>query len=470
MYSLLPALVSGLFLAYGIYVVAAKGINRITISFFVLCIATFFWQGTWAVLYQVEDAQAAAFLVKLGYFLILFLPTSLYHFLAEISSKRSEYRWIAASYGLSAVLAVLTLSSNWVIDGYYTYFWGYYPKAGLLHPLHVMQTTLVVSRGLFIAWQQQQNASSAQLARLRLCVSSVLIYFLAAIDYLCNYGFSFYPPGVVFIAISLSMLSFAVARHDLMKPFAAAATIAHELRTPLATIRMQADFAAQQLPQLINSLRQAQAQGYVNSQDNTASQAFLENICQKIVMQVDRTNKMIDLILASSRMEHIDTSDFEWHPMQACVQETLDHYPFLQNERKHVRLLVEQDFDFYGSPALLNFVLSNLIKNSLYAMRAAEKGSIAITLAESPQGNTLRITDTASGIAKTVIGHIFDTYYSTKSSSGAGLGLPFCKQVLKAFGGQISCETLEGEYTTFILSFPTRDQRVSPRTWPISLH
>jgi two-component system, CAI-1 autoinducer sensor kinase/phosphatase CqsS len=40
MYSLLPALVSGLFLAYGIYVVAAKGINRITISFFVLCIAT----------------------------------------------------------------------------------------------------------------------------------------------------------------------------------------------------------------------------------------------------------------------------------------------------------------------------------------------------------------------------------------------------------------------------------------------
>ncbi len=470
MYSLLPALVSGLFLAYGIYVLAAKGVNRITCSFFILCIATFFWQGTWAVLYQVENAKTADSLIKIGYFLILFLPTSLYHFLAEISNKRGEYRWIAASYGLSAALSILTLSTTWVIDGYYTYFWGYYPKAGALHPLHVLQTTVVVSRGLFIAWQQQHIASTAQSARLRLCVASVLIYFLAAVDYLCNYGFSFYPPGVVFIAISLGMLSVAVARHDLMKPFAAAATIAHELRTPLATIRMQADFAAQQLPQLMQSLKKAQQQGYIDLDNNPASQAALENICAKIVIQVDRTNKMIDLILASSRMEHIDTSDFAWYSMQACVQETVDHYPFVQNECKHIRVLVEQDFNFYGSPALLSFVLSNLIKNSLYAMRAAEKGNITITLTEGENANSVHITDTASGIPKAVINHIFDTYYSTKSSSGAGLGLPFCKQVLKAFGGQIRCESLENEYTTFTLTLPTRTQLVNPRSWPVSLY
>ncbi|NJS37161.1 MAG: hypothetical protein HC765_13370 [Brachymonas sp.] len=43
----------------------------------------------------------------------------------------------------------------------------------------------------------------------------------------------FYPPGVIFIAIGLGLMSYAVAKYELMNPYAAAATIAHEMRTPL---------------------------------------------------------------------------------------------------------------------------------------------------------------------------------------------------------------------------------------------
>jgi two-component system, CAI-1 autoinducer sensor kinase/phosphatase CqsS len=460
MYSLLPALVSGLFIAYGFYVIAAKGLNKTTGSFFLLCMTTFFWQGTWAVLYTVEGQPARADqLIRFGYVLIAFLPTTLYHFLTEITNHHRERRWVALSYVVSAVFAILSVTSDLFIDGHYSYFWGYYPKAGLLHPLHVLQTTVVVSRGLMIVWQRERMATGIQKSRLKMCVLSNLIYFFAAVDYLCNYGFSFYPPGVIFIAISLGLMSYAVAKYELMSPYAAAATIAHEMRTPLAAIRMQADHAAQQVPDMLRQLKQARSDYDALRSDHSAdtfAHDQLELMCKKIVQQVDRTNQMIDLILASARMEHIDKSDFAWHSAKQCVTQVMDGYPFVASEKRKVHLNAEEDFYFFGSPALLGFALSNLIKNALYAMKVAEKGEIYIALNRQSGYNAITVLDTASGIPKDVLPHIFDTYYSTKSAAGAGIGLAFCQRTIKAFEGQIRCDSVVGEFTKFTLELPAR--------------
>ncbi len=475
MYSLLPALVSGLFIAYGFYVLAAKGLNRTTGSFFLLCITTFFWQGTWAVLYTVEDANKADQIIRFGYVLIAFLPTTLYHFLTEISARPSERRWVILSYGASGIFAVLSMSSDLFVSGHYTYFWGFYPKAGLLHPLHVLQTTLVVSRGLMIVWQQERIATATQKSRLKLCVISNLIYFFAAVDYLCNYGFAFYPPGVIFIAISLGLMSYAVAKYELMSPYAAAATIAHEMRTPLAAIRMQADHAAKQVPDMLRQLQEAQANsdyGSLNpkgSITDASAHQQLELMCKKIVQQVDRTNQMIDLILASARMEHIDKSDFEWHSAKHCVLQMIEGYPFTLYEKRRVHLDCEEDFEFFGSQPLLIFAISNLVKNSLYAMKVAEKGEIYINLSPQPDFNTLTVMDTASGIPKHILPHIFDTYYSTKQSAGAGVGLAFCYRAVKAFEGSILCDSELGEFTKFTVKLPVRKEGILRHSRPADL-
>ncbi len=477
MYSLLPALVSGLFIAFGLYVLAAKGLNKTTGSFFLLCITTFFWQGTWAVLYTVEgDPAKADTLIRFGYVLIAFLPTTLYHFLTEVSVRPDEKIWVKASYAAASMFAILSVSSNLFVDGHYTYFWGYYPKAGLLHPLHVLQTTLVVSRGLMIVWQQEIVAIDAQKSRLRLCILSNLIYFFAAIDYFCNYGFSFYPPGVIFIAIGLGLMSYAVAKYDLMSPYAAAATIAHEMRTPLAAIRMQANHAAQQVPDMLRQLKAVHARsdfGDLETTENlpdTTAHDQLELMCKKIVQQVDRTNQMIDLILAASRMEHIDKSDFTWHSTQLCVEQMLESYPFTAQERRKIHLKCEGDFEFFGSQSLMIFSLSNLIKNSLYAMKVVEKGEIYIDLVPAAKYNTITLLDTASGIPKHILPHIFDTYYSTKKSSGTGVGLAFCMRTMKAFDGEIHCDSVPGEYTRFTLNLPAHKSQHDRLSQVADLH
>ena len=72
MYSILPAFVSALFLGFGLYVLATKGLTRVSVPFALMCATTFVWQGTWAFLFQTTDADVANVLVKAGYLFILF--------------------------------------------------------------------------------------------------------------------------------------------------------------------------------------------------------------------------------------------------------------------------------------------------------------------------------------------------------------------------------------------------------------
>ena len=97
------------------------------------------------------------------------------------------------------------------------------------------------------------------------------------------------------------------------------------------------------------------------------------------------------------------------------------------------------------------FVLFNLLKNSLYY-----KAKIDIWLETSNQANFLHFKDYGTGIEQDKINHIFDDFFTSDKKGGTGLGLPFCKKVILAFGGDISCKSIEGEFTEFVLSFKNK--------------
>jgi signal transduction histidine kinase len=216
MYSLLPALVSIYFLVVAYYLWQKTDIlKRPHKAFLLLCITTFFWQATWAILFQTSEPILSESLARFGYLLIIFLPTSLYQLLAELSDSYKERRYINLSYIFCGILTIFLLTTDWFIDGYYQYFWGHYPKAGSLHWIHVLQTIIVVLRGLFIASQAEKNAQEPKKAILKCCKISVFIYFLAASDYLCNYGIEFYPLGILFVASSLTIIGYAMIKKDL---------------------------------------------------------------------------------------------------------------------------------------------------------------------------------------------------------------------------------------------------------------
>jgi len=232
MYSLLPIVVALYFLAVGYaFWRQTKSIHseRSHIAFLVLCFSTFVWQLTWAVLFQTSDPQLSNMLVRIGYLLILFLPTSLYQLLVEVSQATNERKYVYISYGFSLLLAVALMTTDLIVSGYYEYYWGHYPQAGLLHPAHVLQTAIVIIRGLFIISKKQQTVSEPSRSVLGYCKISVLVYFSAAADYLCNYGIEFYPPGIVFIATSLTIIAYAIR----YKPNQIINSLIHRLYTTL---------------------------------------------------------------------------------------------------------------------------------------------------------------------------------------------------------------------------------------------
>lgn len=455
MYSFLPAIVSLLFLGYGFYAVASWGINRITASFFLVCLTTFFWQGTWAVLFQVESINTAILLAKFGYFFILFLPSAMYHFLTEITGLEQERKFVYLSYGLAATLAIFLIGSNLFVSGVYVYHWGYYPKAGFLHPFHVFQTSAIVLRSIQITYRAQQFSSVSRRIQLHLCLATLIFFAVSGIDYLCNYGFDFYPPGVIFLATSLIIFSIAIVNFDLFNPMALAGTIAHEIRTPLATIHNQASGISRHLPDLVQGYRLAVDHGLMQPSMGAKELNYLSDMSGRISEEVRKSNVMIDMILASGAMEQPEALSFERHFIGACIDEALESYPFEVGEKDRIKVEVAENFEFIGSNTLMVFVLFNLLKNAMHALKTSRVGCVRILAQQSDGHNLLLITDTGSGIPGHVLPRIFDPFFSTKSQSGGiGLGLHFCKKVMTAFKGSIECKSVEGAYTTFVLEFP----------------
>lgn len=160
MYAIPTAFVSALFVVFGLYVLITQGVTRLSAPFLLMCATTFAWQGTWTLLFQTRDPHIASVLVRVGYLFILFLPTTFYHFVTEVAARRRERPILLASYGLCLVFTVL-LPGDEVVSGYRHYFFGYYPSAGPLHPLHVLQTILLAGRSgqLLLAARKQAGAS-----------------------------------------------------------------------------------------------------------------------------------------------------------------------------------------------------------------------------------------------------------------------------------------------------------------------
>lgn len=456
MYSLLPAAVSLLFLSYGMYVLHWRGTNRVSLTFFLLTLMTCCWQAAWAVLFQVKDHALAHTVAKLGYLVVLFLPVAFYHFIAELTGARHERRWVELSYASAAMLGVLLFAGDGVVAGVHHYYFGYYPQAGAQHPLHLLQTGLIAGRGLWLLYRRQQQAVSIEKTRLRYCLVSLLIYFFAAFDYLCNYGCAFYPPGVLFVAVSLGLIAQAMVRHKLLAdPVEVAATIAHEMRTPLATIRNQSRVLGRSLPELVAGYRLAIEHKLISPALQDPQLQYLDKLAQHIEKEISRSNFVVDMMLVSTRAGMLKRSEFANHSVKKCVEEALACYPFETAMRERVVLRAEQDFTFFGSDVLLVFVLYNLFRNALQAIKSAGGGELEIALSSDDGQRQLQVTDTGTGIPDDVLPHVFEPFYSTQhNGGGTGMGLAFCQRVLTAFGGAIECESQAGRYTRFSLSFP----------------
>ncbi len=229
--------------------------------------------------------------------------------------------------------------------------------------------------------------------------------------------------------------------------------IAHELRTPLASVIAGAEGLKVNLPKLISAYKKFYQ--YVDEADRVYP-AQAEALLQT-GLALERTAReaslLIDMILAKIKNEDGKIEYSLVYNAQSIIEAVLQEYPLEPQEKKIIQFNPAHAFPFKTNCEAIKHVFFNLLKNALYQIKKHKKGNISIWFEETVNYNEIHFKDTAVGIKEEELIKLFEEFYST-TKRGTGIGLPFCRLVVENSNGNIACKSIFNEYTEFILKFP----------------
>jgi signal transduction histidine kinase len=105
--------------------------------------------------------------------------------------------------------------------------------------------------------------------------------------------------------------------------------------------------------------------------------------------------------------------------------------------------------------ARIEEVIENLILNALEAM-GDKSGTLTIEAGPDPNGApSFAVSDTGPGMSRAFIDNRLFRPFSTTKKNGIGLGLYTCREVIRATGGSIDVQSVEGAGTTFRVVLPS---------------
>jgi two-component system phosphate regulon sensor histidine kinase PhoR len=226
----------------------------------------------------------------------------------------------------------------------------------------------------------------------------------------------------------------ARATREEKEPAALIAEVSHELRLPIANLKL-----------LVETLLDGAAE------DPDALRRMLSRAQQ----EVERLNKLVVNLLsveqvAASRHQVV----CEWMPLAERALYAFDTVKAQALEKGvAVNVEVSSDFRIYANQAQLDQVLLNLLEN---AVKFTPVGG-TVHVRPGPEPGSFAITDTGIGIPASEIPKIFQRFYRidrAQSRGSTGLGLSIVKHIADLHGAKINVTSEEGRGSTFLLEFP----------------
>lgn len=267
----------------------------------------------------------------------------------------------------------------------------------------------------------------------------------------------FYLLGFAF-SIALMQRKNATIQAKLNGVLSLAHCMAHELGTPLSTIKLNSLSLQQYIPKLIAGYQKAEEAKLGVDEIPMPIITRLERAVKNIETEATAASQVTKMLLLNAQQGGIFSKEtYRWTSMYNCIQEALDKYPYPDGFDKETQIHWQksEDFEFYGVDMLMTYVFFNLLKNAIRAILEQGKGDITISSCSDHKYNYVEFTDTAIGIKKEEQKRLFTSFY-TNYKEGTGLGLYFCKSSLENFSGEISCKSRHGSYVTFILRLPKK--------------
>lgn len=221
-----------------------------------------------------------------------------------------------------------------------------------------------------------------------------------------------------------------------------AASIAHELNNPLATISLRLEMLAEQL-----------------NGDEPKHHAV-----EVVADEVERMGNLVGSLLQFSRRTHQQISTID---VREEVERSLE---LVEYHLRSNNIVVERDFADDLSPIQadrqqLRQVFLNLLTNAADAMPQGGQVTVRIAPKKDDSGKDLiqlLFIDRGAGISPENVEKIWDPFFTTKpEGKGTGLGLAICRRVIEEHHGSIEIESTVGQGTTVIVKLPINNSNSS---------
>lgn len=224
-------------------------------------------------------------------------------------------------------------------------------------------------------------------------------------------------------------------------------SLAHELKSPLASISILSD---------------ALATGGLNDDQR--------DLLEKLHAEVKRATRLVDSLHAMTRAEAEDALDFETVNATEIINDCVERVAVLaESHEVDIQIDCAENANVYGNARELTSALCHLVEN---AVQLSDPGSKVIIKAEAdPLITRISVTDFGMGISKADQERIFERFVrldsaSRKRAGGSGLGLSIVKRVVFANGGEVKVQSEPGKGSSFTLLLagfePILDQTRAP--------
>jgi signal transduction histidine kinase len=203
------------------------------------------------------------------------------------------------------------------------------------------------------------------------------------------------------------------------------AAASHDLRTPIASLRLMADAIG----------------------DNLVDEHTRRRYHRTMQTNVEALSALIDDLFELSSLE---TGEITWSMRRVQLAELIDETvaamkPQAQAKRVAVRAELHEPLAHpRGDPEKLQRVLFNLIQNAIRHTPA--DGSVTVRAEDSPAGIEIQVADTGHGVDEEDQARVFEAFYragpdKSRTTPGAGLGLAISRSIIEAHGGRIWLES-----------------------------
>jgi len=218
------------------------------------------------------------------------------------------------------------------------------------------------------------------------------------------------------------------------------ATISHELKTPLSSMRVLVDTLLEGRPR-----GEEQAREYL----------------QLVAKENERLSRLIDNFLTFSRMERnrqaFELQDVAPGEIVEAAAEAVRSRFEADNRTLEVATAPDLPTITADRDALIT-VLLNLLENA--HKHSGDHGRIALRAYEAEESVCFEVRDNGTGMSRRVVRRVFDRFYQadrslSRAASGCGLGLSIVKFIVDAHRGSIDVQSQPGRGSTFTVRLPT---------------